>query len=292
MKNIIIVLGLSLLTLISCDFSKSVNVNLVTGLSTKGDGLSCEDVYLSDGENEINRSSFVYGELFTVYFENIEGFSKSDNNVFPGMSLSVKGEDGEVVLEYDDLYADYTDGVDLSPLVLSAVITAAKPMASNSNYTLLINIWDKKGEGTLEAKLDFDIVLNEHIKIEANGVSYDEIYLFSQERGVTITGNSAFFNENIYLMFEGLEGFSAEGGNVFAGLSITAKDANGEVILSEEDLLGDSGMEISEFSSQLAPNISFSDPEIKSPVAFEIVIWDKKSENRIQTKVELNLESE
>lgn len=291
MKNKIVVIALSLLSLFSCNFSKSVNVNLLNGLTTKGDGLSCDEVYLSDGEEKINRSSFVYGEIFTVYFENIEGFNKIDNSVFPGMSLSVTDEDENVVLEYEDMYADYSDGIDLSPLVLSAVITAAKPMTSKNSYTLQINIWDKKGDGTFEAKMDFDIVSNDHIKIESNGVSFDEIYLFSQERGVTITGNNAFFNENIYMMFEGLDGFTEEGGNVYAGLSITAKDADGEVILDEEDLLGDSGMEATAFKSQLAPNISFSNQNIKSPVTIEIEIWDKKSENSIQSMAELTLAS-
>ena len=79
----------SVFAIISCEFSKSVNINLISGLSTAGDGLSCSNVYLSIGENEIKRTTFTYGEIFYLNFNNIEGFKREEENVFPGMKLLI-----------------------------------------------------------------------------------------------------------------------------------------------------------------------------------------------------------
>jgi len=280
---------LVLITLISCDFRKSVNIDVLTGLNTLGDGLSCDDVYISDGENKLSRNTFTYGEKFYLNFDNIEGFNRIANSAFPGMQLYVTDQEGDTVLKNSDLYAEYTDGIDIDPLLLQTNLTVADPIHSINEYTLQINIWDKKGKGTFTAILDFDVIPNDQIIIESKNVSYGEIYLFSGESNSTITSNNANFNETIYLLFEGLDGFKHEGGMVHFGLSIIVSDAEGEMILNEEDLIGDTRMELSEFTSQIAPNFSINDPNTKNPVSSEIIIWDKNSECRISASTKLNL---
>lgn len=283
------VITLSMFALFSCEFKKSVNKDLITGLTTQGDGLSCENVYLSNGEQKLSRNSFTYGEKFYLNFENIDGFQKPEDHVFPGMQLFIISQAGDTVLKENDLYASYADGMNISPLVLQTNVTAGNPIHSNNNYALYINIWDKKGEGTYKAKMDFDVIANAQINIESNNISYDEIYLFSQESKTVISDDNAKLNENIYMIFEGLEGFKEEDGKVFPGLSIKATDANGGTILEERDLIGESGMEFSELKSQIAPNFIFTGADIKNPVSCEIIIWDKKGENRIKASVKLNL---
>ncbi len=288
--NITIFILVIAFSFFSCDFRKSVSKDLNTGLTTNGDGLSCDNVYLSNGEQKLNGSSFTYGEKVYVNFENVEGFEKIGDNAFPGLQILVVSQEGDTVLQHDDLYAKYEDGINISPLLVQANITVADPMHSNKNYTLHVNIWDKKGKGTYKAKMDFNIVPNDQIKVESNGVSYNEIYLFSLERKATIIDNKAKFNENIYVIFEGLEGFKNEAGKTFIGLSKKVTDADGKVILNEEDLLGDSWMEATEIKSQLAPNFTLTNPDIKSPVTCEVKIWDKKSESKIETSAQVNLE--
>jgi hypothetical protein len=290
MKTYTSLVILLLLPMVSCNFSKSVNLDLITGLSTRGDGLSCDDVYISDGEDKLSRNSFTYGETFYLNFENIQGFSKTENSAFPGMSLLVTGPKGNTIFQMDDMYAGDTDGTDLSPLLLQAHLTVADPIHSDTEYTLQVDIWDKKGEGMFKAMLDFTVIPNEQIEIESKGVSYDEIYLFSGHRKTTITDNRVKLNETVYMMFEGLGGFAPVDGMVYAGLSIRASDAGGELLVDEEDLLGDQSLQLQQFSAQLAPNIVFNDSEIENPVLCEIVIWDKNSENRIKALTNLNLE--
>ena len=291
MKNKLLFIAITLLALASCDFRKSASKDLVTGLSTVGDGLSCDKVYLSVGDKKINRNSFTYGETVYLNFENVEGFKKIDGRVFPGILFYVIGKSGDTILKYDDLYAGYAEGMDFSPLALKPYLTAADPVHSNNRYTLHAKIWDKKGTGIFNAKLNFDVIPDKLIKIEKTNVTYDELYLFSLERQVVITDGGIKDNENIYLIFEGLKGFAVEGGKVFIGQSTRLTDSEGHMILNEEDLIGDKGIDETDLKSQFAPSFILKGSVIKNPLICEYTIWDKKGDGRIRVTVDLNVES-
>ncbi|MCK4749244.1 MAG: hypothetical protein KAT15_19460 [Bacteroidales bacterium] len=280
------------LSIYSCDFNKSIHKDLATGLVTRGDGLSCESVYLAKGEETIKRNSFIYGEKFLVVFNNIEGFHKTDNYAFPGMSMRVTGEEGEVLLEEDDLYSGATEGYNYDPLQLHATITAAAPIHSGNTYHLEIKIWDKKGEGTFTADLDFNVEGHDQINIESQNVAYEEIYLYSREGDLSVEEYIAGVDETIFMLFEGLEGFTVVEGKVHPGLSLSITDANGNTILDEEDLMGDTGMEYADFHSQVAPNFILTGEEINNPVTCKITIWDKGSEARISASTQFTIVNE
>ena len=286
----IIVIFFSMFTLYSCEFSKAVSKDFITGITTSGDGLSCDNVYLSDGKDKINRSSFIYGEKVFMNFENIEGFKKEGTSVFPGLRLTIVGNEGDTLMHNEDLYDSSTEGFDISPLLLQTHITVANPIASNHEYKLYVHIWDKKGDGTYKATMDFEVVPDDLIKTESNNVSFDEIYLFAQERNATITNGQAKFNENLYLIFDGLDGFIVEDGKAYLGLSLTCKDAEGKMIMNEVDLIGDSVLEITDVKKQMAPSFIFTNSDIKNPVNCVVTIWDKKSKSSIRASIDLNIE--
>jgi hypothetical protein len=267
-----------------------VSKDILADLTTKGEGLSCEKVYLSLDDQEINRNTFVYGEKFFLNFNNLEGFNKENDYAFPGMQLVVIDHAGDTVLQNKDVYATYTNGIKRSTLILKANITVGKPMYSNSDYTLFVKIWDKKGVGKFTAQMDFDVVANDIIKIETHNISYNEIYLFSDNRKKAILDDTIQYNDHVNLIFEGLSGFREESGKVFLGLSLKATDSRGEVILDEKDLIGEMSLDISQLKSQIAPNFIFSGSNIGNPVTCEIQIWDKKSDNWIKTSMMLHVE--
>lgn len=290
MKTRTILTLFCLLTTISCDIRKSVYKDLKTGMVTKGEGLSSEDVFLTIAEMPISKNTFIYGEVFQVNFNNIEGFERVDNHVFPGMSLIITKENGDTLLKNRDIYADLTSGTDHSPLLLTSEVTVASPIHSNGKYTLVITIWDKKGDGVFSAELDFDVIPNDRIEIESKQVTYNEIYLYSQQKSKVITNNIAGFNENIYIMLEGLEGFEKEEDMVNIGLSMSVMDANNNLIVDEDDLMDNSGFDDSEFHNQLAPNFILSGSQVSNPVKCEIIIWDKRGAGSIKVTTQLNIE--
>jgi len=285
MKIKIVLISIVALLFTSCETKK----NLITSLSTKGNGLNCKTIYLTSDDEKVNRNTFIYGNEFDVNFDNIDGFTKEKNSAFPGLELIVTNKKGDTIMYNKDLYAKAVKGFDMSPLLLKTSITVANPMMSNNTYTMYVNIWDKKGAGTYSAEMDFDIVPNKKIKVKSNAISYNEIYLFSDENKTTIIDNDVKLNKKIYLLFEGLEGFIEENGKALIGLSIIAKDSKGKLLLSEKDLAGDAGMETSELTKQVAPFFIFSDTNYTNPVTCEVTIWDKRSENKIKAKLDLTL---
>lgn len=290
----ITIAALLLITSISgCQFSKSVKKDLASGLLTKGDGLNCEDVYLSVNNGKINRNSFVYGEKFFINFNNIEGFNKENENVFPGMRMFVIGKTGDTVLQTNDLYSGYSEGIKLSPLLLVGDLTVASPMRSNAEYTFHVIIWDKKGKGKIGSTMNFKIISNDQIKIEANKVAFNEIYLFSKERDAVITDNIIKVNENIYVIFEGLSGLMEINGLVFPGLSLSATDNEGKIILDYKDLFSnysENGITESDFKTRVSAHFSIFDTKLKNPLHCNLTIWDKKSDNLIKASIDLRLE--
>jgi|WetSurMetagenome_2_1015567.scaffolds.fasta_scaffold00901_7 hypothetical protein len=284
---------LFLLTLSGCQFSKSVKKDLVSGLLTTGDGLSCETVFLSVNDEKTERNTFVYGEEFIVNFSNIEGFEKTNDYLFPGMQLDVISKTGDTVLYSKDLYSDYINGLKISPLLLTSSVTVASPMKSKGEYLLHVNIWDKKGKGKFSAKFNFNVISNDKIIVEAVNVLYDEIYLFSKERETVIHDNKIKFNENAYVIFEGLKGFKEENGIVFPGLSLKGTDNTGASILDFNDLFSDytnSGLALTDFNKRVSSHFILSGSEFKNPLHCEVTIWDKKSDARIKIRTDLIVE--
>jgi hypothetical protein len=223
-------------------------------------------------------------------FDNISGFTKENDNVFPGMEMIVISQKGDTVLQSTDLYSGYTEGLNLSPLLLSATVTPAAPINSGGEYTLFVKIWDKKGKGTFTGEVDFIVVPNDHLIVDANKITVSEVYLFSKERGAVIPDNKIRFNETTYIIFEGLAGFREENGMVFPGMSLTAQDNENNVILDNNDMFLDyseRGISIDDVHARVSANFAFTGSEFKNPMHFELTIWDKKSDARITAKAEL-----
>lgn len=274
----------------ACDFNVSYEKDLSTGLIAIGSGLSCDDIYLSDGVNKINRTTFSYGERFVLNLNDIKGFEKIGGNVFPGMELLISDENGDTTMFNKDLYENDSAGYELSPLLLEAFLRTATPLHSGNSYTFRSKVWDKKGEGTFTTEFDFDVETNSEIDIIDNGITYEEIYLFSDKRNTTITDGVINLNENIYLLFEGLNGFKESDGKVQIGISIKVTDKNGKVLLEQKDLSGGQEYDSNVIKQQVAPHIIVTEVAYKGPVIFDVRIWDKNGDNDIMTTTVLDIE--
>ena len=283
---------LVLMLMSGCQFSKSVNKDLLSGLFTKGDGLSCDETFLTVDANKINRNNFVYGETFVINFNKIDGFNMVNEAVFPDMTLLVLDTGGDTMLYASDLYNNYPDGIKLDPLLLTSEVTVAAPMRSGKEYKLYVNIKDKKGDGVFNSEFEFKVISNDKIVSESNGVGYDEIYLYSDGREKVIVDNKIGKDETIYFVFEGLTGFKEDGGLVYPGLSIRGTDKAGKLILDFEDLFADyteSGLSVEDFNKRVLSNFTLSGIEIMNPMHCEILIWDKKSDAKIKSVTDLEV---
>ncbi len=81
-----------------------------------------------------------------------EGWVEKDGKVLLGASEKIIAEDGTVVLEEDDLFEKYTDGVsaeDAKSIYLSAALKL-KEGAIPTSFKVSFKVWDKNGNGYIE----------------------------------------------------------------------------------------------------------------------------------------------
>ncbi len=81
-----------------------------------------------------------------------EGWVEKDGKVLLGASEKIIAEDGTVVLEEDDLFEKYTDGIsaeDAKSIYLSAALRL-KEGAAPTSFKVTFKVWDKNGNGYIE----------------------------------------------------------------------------------------------------------------------------------------------
>lgn len=291
MKKLLFAFSLIILTF-ACDTRKSVHKDLITVLSTEGDGLSCAQVTILSDNKNIQRSSFTFGEEITIEFQNIEGFNNENGNIFPGMSIVILDKMKDTVMKADDVYKDYQSGISISPPTLKAELTIARPIHSGSSYNLNVDIWDKKADGKFSAKMNFEVKPNEIINAIKHYCTFDELYLFSDNRKKFITDNVISFGDNIHLIFECVKEFTQTENKIFPGLSLEIKDGKNEVVLFNEDLFKDyesSGIEADNFEDRVSANFWFNGSEANNPLTLTAKLWDKSGDRYILVRTNLTL---
>jgi hypothetical protein len=276
-----------------CNFSKSVKKDLVSGLTSSGSGLTCEDVYLTVNNERTSRNTFSYGDMIYLVFSDLKGFTTENGNVFPVMEIVVIDLTGDTALYAGDLYSEYTEGIKYSPLELTADVTVATPIKSGGEYVLNVTIRDRKGSGSFNSKLMFTVEGNGNIKTEPFNVTYNEVYLYSQGNNKVINDGRIGFDDNVYIMAEGMNGFKVENGKVFPGLGLKGTDSEGNVIIDYPDLFteyGNTGVDVSDFSARVSANFKITGNSFKNPLHCEMLLWDKKSDAKLKIMTDLTLE--
>ncbi|NMM48565.1 hypothetical protein [Marinigracilibium pacificum] len=265
--------------------------NSIIGQSNSGNGLYAERVYLSSGNEIIDRNTFYYGEIIKVHFENITGLNNKEDQMFPGMRITVLDNNNDTVFNHKDVYKDLNNGVNYKPLQLTSTLTCANPMHSDNNYTFYIHIWDKIGNGTNDFKMDFTLKPNPKIQISEELASVKEVYIYSENKSRVINSNEISLNEKIYYVIEGVNGFKEQLQTVNAGMSILVKDNNGRIILKNDDLLGDGNLPANEFKMRINASLILNGMVVKNPVIVEIIVWDKNSDANIKIHSELMIKN-
>jgi len=291
MKNTFYVILFSIV-IAGCHFSKSVKKDFVSGLTSTGSGLTCEEVYLKVNDERTDRNSFIYGEIVNLVFEDVKGFKQENGKSFPKMQIIVNSLSGDTVFFADNLYSEYTEGMNFSSLQLTGDLTVAAPIKTGGEYLLTVTIKDRKGAGIYLSKLKFSVKGNDKIKIEPLNVSYNEVYLYSQGKDKVINDGVISFDDNIYILAEGLKGFKEENGLVFPGISFRGTDASGKAIFNYEDMFSDystTGIAVSDFNTKISAHFKLTGSEFNNPLHAEIIIWDKKSSARLRISTDMTV---
>ncbi len=294
MKNLSAFITLLTLILLSgCNFNRSVKYDFLSGITSSGKNIDCEDIFVTVNGTKKSGNTFIYGEILKIEFINVTGLKNIEGDVFPEMTMTViNTSSGDTVLKTDDLISK-PEGYSLSPLTLYANLTVASPINSKKEYKAAVKISDKKGDGALVAEFPFKVVPNNKIIIEANDVTSDEIYLYSEESDKAITDNRISFDDNIHIIIEGLKGFKESDGMVFPGLSIMATDSKGNKIIENDDLFAkyaESGVESAALAKRVSAHFNIPETEFNNPLHCEMTVWDRNSGARLKITTDMILE--
>lgn len=290
MKKLFLV-SLVLAVTYSCNYSKSFNKDFTTGMSVVGDGISCNDVTISVGEKAVGKPVFNFGDKLTFTFSGLEGFEVQGGKFFPGLEMTIKDLEGNVVSKLDDLFADLKGGASENSKDVKASLDLLNPIYSGQKFKLEVLIWDKKGKGKLTANLTFEILGNEAVEVSGGeGFSYNEVYLFSENNQAVISNNIITSDDKISLMVDGLTGLEETEGMVFPIVVFTVADSEGNLVFASENMFPnnvETGINAEDFTKGLTLTYNKELHQGLSEVNLHIEIIDQATEKSmvIDTKV-------
>lgn len=288
MKNRNQILTLAILGLMTaCNFSKSVSKDLMTGLSTEGNGLSADEVYISNGNQTVTDNTFVYGDQIFINFENVDGFVIENGNIYPEMQVVVVSKAGDTVLQNTNLLGGKAiEGISAN---LKGNVTLAAPIYSGDTYTVNYTITDTKGVGTFSSELELKLERDAKIKLNQSGLSLKEAYIFNQDNRTVITNGQIGFDNNILLDLQGLSGYKMLNERASLGMLVKVTDAKGKIILDLPDLLENRELTEAQIQTGLGSTIIINRGLLANPITWEVKVWDKYSGTTLTVKTEVQV---
>jgi hypothetical protein len=226
--------GAITMLLLSCGLSDSKGNILGDFISAEMKGLKAGNLFLEVDGSKRSSNIFDYGDEIVLKLENVSGFTIQNGKMYPGLEMIVINKNSDTLFYEEDLYKE--DGYSQKYKSLFAKLTAANPMFTNETYTAIVNVWDKKGKAKMQVKYDFSTRPNPNLNVKAKSLSYDVIYVFSQQQNRVIKSKLFKKDDNVYFFLEGLKGFKEVNGAVFPMLQLTVKNEDGNVVLEEENL--------------------------------------------------------
>jgi len=152
----------------SCEFSCSIGQKdepkgtavvkdgsrIYNNISLQTQGVKVGKAYLVfDNGDRVPDDNFVdFKRPVRLQFSIDSGWVEQDGKVFLGAAETITDEKGRTVLQEEDLFQQYPDGIpaeDANFFYLSATLTL-KPNASPTSFTVSFRVWDKKGDGSIQ----------------------------------------------------------------------------------------------------------------------------------------------
>ena len=151
----------------SCEFSCSVGkkdepkgtavvrdgARIYNSISLQTNGVKVDKAYLLfDNGERVPDDNFVdFKQPVRIQISIDSGWVEQNGKVMLGASETITDEKGRRVLQEDDLFRSYTDGIpaaNAKVIYLSASLTL-KENAAPASFTVAFRVWDKNGEGSI-----------------------------------------------------------------------------------------------------------------------------------------------
>jgi hypothetical protein len=286
--KIVAIMSLSLLA--ACNGTSEQRKQVDNDIRTKAAGLEIDTVFVSTEGDQPAENTFVYGQTYYTNFKGISGFTIEDGDYFPDMEVFVLSKSGDTVLQARNLLGGLGQPQDVP--VLNGSLILANPILSGSDYTANYKLYDTKSDAAFYSTMDFMVIRDPLIEIEENGLTAKEVYLFNRTKGAVITDGTVFFNTDLSMDFQMLEGFSTKNDKIELGMAILVTDANGTEITKVKDALAGNSYDRLRPEEVVQSTLKFSKGNIKSPVSWQVRLWDKNSEASLTATAIVSVENQ
>lgn len=140
---------MAILCLISCEggsFSKGIKKDLNTGLTSNYNGLSVDDVYLSDAKgNKLENNKITLGNEIMIIANGVENYKLENGKAYPGCTILLTDKNKNEIINLQDAFSDLKDGLPPEQATeLKAILTTGNPMMAGEKYQLYVHFYDKK----------------------------------------------------------------------------------------------------------------------------------------------------
>ncbi|MEP7263179.1 MAG: hypothetical protein ABI772_01705 [Bacteroidota bacterium] len=151
----------SILALVIAGCSRVPEIGIIkdlNGITTTYSNIKPEEVYKKMNGENFNHNQIPLGESFEVINNSIHGLTEKDGNVSIGCSLKIKDKKGNVLLNEEDLFKENAVYAKDSLNLLRCTVSTGSPMQYDEKYDVEIKYWDKFGDGTLENKMEIEMI--------------------------------------------------------------------------------------------------------------------------------------
>jgi hypothetical protein len=258
-----------------------------------GKGLTLDTAYFVIKDKMVGSNEFSTGTHVAFMLRGLKGLSILDGKSFPGITMKIINSKNVALLDYADLFEEYTTtGVGSDDArSLSMTLTVGSPLTEGEIYTWYGRVWDKNGKAELIIEMPIKVVKvidQLGIKTINKGLSFANAYIMDslplQSAQVT-TGTKLTF------VFSGVAGYTADKNNlVNIGMHVRLQDDLGVNVMEYTDLFRDYGPVDATKATTLSTYLTIGDPILPGKnYTWWVRVWDKGTSKSFESTVLLQV---
>jgi hypothetical protein len=143
----------------SCGSGEHEKKDFDSGLSVSNTGLTVEDAYLVDHNNQaIDKDRVPFNKEVDIVLAEVENWVLKDGKAFPGLMITVTNPHGIAVIDEADLLKNENGYSPEDARMLRGKVRVGDPMKRGETYHVKMRVWDhNKPENEIITEADFMI---------------------------------------------------------------------------------------------------------------------------------------
>jgi hypothetical protein len=159
MKRSILLLSVCCVIFYSCGSGEHDRKDFDSGLSVSNMGLTVEDAYLVDHNNQvIDKDRVPFNKEVDIVLADVENWVLKDGKAFPGLMITVTDPNGIAIIDEADLLKNENGYTPEDAKMLRGKVRVGDPMKRGETYHIKMRVWDHhKPENEIITETDFMI---------------------------------------------------------------------------------------------------------------------------------------